>query len=141
MAKTGKTRRMAAALLLLISIVMLMLPLVPHHHHADGRICMKTDITATCCADACCADHAAQNHGCNDDCLTLNDFKQPQHTDSQGFHPDYHWVTTLFYEQLLGLLFLPHTTTDADYALYRESLHGTQITRAAGLRAPPCEVA
>lgn len=143
MAKTGKTkrRRMAAMMLLIISIIMLVLPLVPHHHHADGRICMKTDITATCCTDACCNDHAAQSHSCDDNCLTLNDFNQPQHTDSLGLHPDFQWVTTLFSEPLLGLLLLPAITTTADYALYRESLHGTQITRATGLRAPPCEVA
>lgn len=129
-----KTKQRMAYFLLLISLIMLVVPVIPHHHHADGLICMKNDITPDCChqttdeSDHCCHDTG---------CLTTHYFQQPQQNNNNEVSPDFLWVHTLFSEPILELLLLPEHATRQSDIVFRESLHGTQITRATGLRAPP----
>ena len=120
-----------------ISTIMLIVPLIPHHHHSNGIICMKDDIKE---AD-CCHHHHQQQHQnddpcCTSDCMTHFESSVPvQQLDE--VQPQYLYIVTLFTEPLLRFLTQPEeNTTDLDYA-YIESLHGTFITCAAGLRAPP----
>lgn len=152
-----KRNRTIAWLLLLISMIMLVVPVVPHHHHTDGRICMKNDITTTCCGPSetynqqtdetpqtpdygFCGIHNHGDHCCCDTgCLTTHYYNQPQQGNpTHEIHPDFLWVTTLFCEPILQLLLSPQRELRRMDCVYHESLHGTQLVRATGLRAPPC---
>ena len=133
-----KLRRHMAYFLLLISMIMLVVPVIPHHHHADGLICMKNDINENCCNHGTDNNLPADHCCCDTGCLTTHYFNQPQSTDTNEVGPDYLWVATLFYEPILKLLLLPEQTLRKNDFIFRESLHGIQITSAMGLRAPPC---
>ena len=62
-------------------------------------------------------------------------------SDNSNLHPCFVWVNTLFTEPLLKLLTLPEETGIRQEFVYLESLHGTFITCATGLRAPPSVLA
>lgn len=131
-----KKRRHIACLLLFISVVMLIVPVVPHHHHDDGSICMKSDLPAEGCChqhDDTCAEHCC----CDTGCMTTHFFQQVPQSGGDNLLPDFVWVATLFTEPLLRLLLLPDVTDVRQKSVYLESLHGTFVTRAKGLRAPP----
>ncbi len=126
--------------LLFISIVMLVVPVIPHHHHADGLICMKNDITTDCCKQ----NHNPENdHCCSDTgCVTTHFFQRSPSTDNDAWaNPDTLWVATFYLEPLLRLLAVPEVNLKRQDNVYLESLHGTFITRATGLRAPPSVLA
>lgn len=130
-----KRKRYIASFLIFISMVMLVVPVIPHHHHNDGLLCMKNDITPSCCdqhipnSEHCC---------CDTGCVTTHFFQQTPSLDNGWLHPNAFWVITLFSEPLLTLLNLPEENGQRQECIYRESLHGTYLTRATGLRAPPC---
>lgn len=128
-----------ALFLFFISIMMLVIPVIPHHHHADGLICMKNDVTTNCC------NHQHSNGGdhccCDTGCVTTHFFQQMSNSDDVWLHPDTPWVVTLFTESLSKLLILPEFDIRRQDCVYLESLHGTFITRATGLRAPPSVLA
>lgn len=116
---------------------MLVVPIIPHHHHADGMICMKKDVpTEKQCPthnhhqqdnDACCSDECqARLHSPAPTVQT--DFGQPQHV----------FVAILFDDFILHNLLRPQQQRIERYSDYRENLHGANIVRAFGLRAPPC---
>lgn len=133
-----KKKRYIAFFLFFISMVMLMVPVIPHHHHDNGLICMKGDLPQEegCChqqhKEPCC------NHSCCDKgCMTTHFFQRVPSSDNAILHPGFVWVTTLFSEPMLRLLFLSPDSGRKLEFIYLESLHGTFITRAAGLRAPP----
>ncbi len=140
---------------------MLAVPLVPHHHHADGVICMKNDLSG----DPLCSDHqqctnqqeCAGHHQypsqqqcpghhqhnpendacCNDECLTRFQTSVPaSHIDL--VQPQHGFVAILFTDYIIECLLKPQEQRIKDYYVYRESLHGTNITRAFSLRGPPC---
>lgn len=123
--------------LLFISIVMLVIPVIPHHHHADGLICMKNDITNDCCKQN--QNPGNEDHCCNDTgCVTTHFFQRSPSTDTDtGAHLDGVWAITLYFEPLFKLLAVPEIEVKRQENIYFESLHGTFITRATGLRAPP----
>lgn len=126
--------------LLFISIVMLVVPVIPHHHHANGLLCMKNDISSDCCKQ----NHNPENdHCCGDTgCVTTHFFQRSPSTDSNAWaQPDGGWAITLYFEPLFKLLVLPGIDVKRQDHIYFESLHGTFITRATGLRAPPCVLA
>lgn len=68
-------------------------------------------------------------------------FQQTPNSDNSNLHPCFVWVNTLFTEPLLKLLTLPEETGIRQEFVYLESLHGTFITCATGLRAPPSVLA
>lgn len=68
-------------------------------------------------------------------------FQQTPNSDNSNLHPCFVWVNTLFTEPLLKLLALPEETGIRQEFVYLEFLHGTFITRATGLRAPPSVLA
>lgn len=130
-----KKRQYITYFLFFISMIMLVAPVIPHHHHADGLICMKNDITPDCCGqhhdsgnDHCC---------CDTGCLTTQFVQQTPNTDDAGTLPDALWAVTLLIEPFSRLLLLPEFDIRRHDSVYQESLHGTFITRATGLRAPP----
>lgn len=135
-----KRKRYIAYFLIFISIVMLVVPVIPHHHHANGLICMKNDITPDCCGqhnntpdkEHCC---------CDTGCVTTHFFQQTPNSDNGWSHPDFPLIITLFSEPLLRLLILPEENGRRQEGIYRETLHGTYLTRATGLRAPPAVLA
>lgn len=134
-----RNKRHIAFFLLLISTVMLMVPVIPHHHHSDGLLCMKDDITSECCE----GHHDAESEHCCCDtgCLTTHFFQQTPATGNGPAHPDFPVITTLFPESIPGILPLPERDIPKQEHIYLESLHGTYLTRATGLRAPPSVLA
>ncbi|WP_270570629.1 DUF6769 family protein [Bacteroides eggerthii] len=134
-----KTKRYIAFFLFFISMIMLTVPVIPHHHHEDGMICMKNDLPS----DGCCHHQDACNEHCCCDtgCMTTHFFQQTPNPNNSDIQPCFVWVTTLFVEPLLKLLTLPDETGIRQEFVYMESLHGTFITRATGLRAPPSVLA
>ena len=119
-----------------ISMVMLVVPVIPHHHHNNGLICMKNDITPNCCGQQHTPD--SEHCFCDTGCVTTLFFQQTPSSDNGWTHPDFPLVITLFSEPLLRLLVLPEESGQRQDCIYQESLHGTYLTRATGLRAPPC---
>lgn len=134
-----KEKRHIAYFLLFISMVMLIVPVIPHHHHDNGMICMKNDLSS----DGCCHHQGPCNEHCCCDtgCMTTHFYQQAPNSDNSSVQPTFLWVTTLFSEPILKLLTIPEETSARQRFVYRESLHGTFITRATGLRAPPCILA
>ncbi len=126
-------------MLFMVSILMLAVPVIPHHHHENGIICLKNDVAEhSCCNDT----HQPEQHHhhdscCNDECLTRIYTPEPAGKSPCG-HPHYHFFTTLFTEPLLRILTQPEEKSFETHSFYLESLHGTLLTRATGLRAPPC---
>ena len=134
-----KKKRYITYFLLFISMIMLAVPVIPHHHHDNGMICMKNDIPSEGCChhQGSCSEHCC----CDTGCMTTHFFQQTPNSDNSVAHPDFVWVTTLFFEPILKLLSVPEEAGTGYKFVYIESLHGTFITRASGLRAPPCVLA
>ena len=107
-----KTKRYIAYFLFFISMIMLIVPVIPHHP----------------CNEHCC---------CDTGCMTTHFYQQTPSSDNSNLQPCFVWVHTLFSEPLLKLLTLPEETGIRQEFVYLESLHGTFITRATGLRVPP----
>ena len=131
-----KKKRYIAYFLFFISMMMLVVPVIPHHHHADGLICMKNDITTSCCEHR----HSPANEHCCCDtgCVTTHFVQQTPSSDNDAWaHPIAPWVVTLFIESISKWQVLPENEVKRHDVIYLESLHGTFITRATGLRAPP----
>ncbi len=121
--------------LLFVNILMLMTPVIPHHHHSNGLICMKPDIPQ----ETCCSHHNHHSHsadtGCDAGCVTHFDSRIPSlEIDSS---PNYVFVATLFTSVIIESLLRPKEKRIGREYIYQESLHGTNISRAFGLRAPP----
>lgn len=134
-----KSKRYITYFLIFISIAMLVVPVIPHHHHSNGLICMKNDITPSCCGEQHSPD---KEHCCCDTgCVTTHFFQQTPNSDNGWLHPDTFWVITFFSEPLLTLLNLPEDSGPSEECIYLESFHGTYLTRATGLRAPPSVLA
>lgn len=131
-----KRKRYIAYFLMFISMVMLVVPVIPHHHHSNGLICMKDDVTPDCCGQK----HIPEKEHCCCDtgCVTTHFFQQTPSSDNGSLHPDFPLIITLFSEPLLRLLILPDENGQRQECIFQESLHGTYLTRATGLRAPPC---
>lgn len=122
--------------LFVISIIMVTITAIPHHHHSDGMICMKDDIQETACPCSPESQHHHDDPCCTNECMAS--FNSPVPTaQNQEVQPHYLYAITLFTEPLLRLLTQPEEHIIRHYSVYIESLHGTFITRAAGLRAPP----
>lgn len=132
-----KNKRYIVYLLFLISIVMLGVPAIPHHHHANGVICMKQDLPVN---DQCPTHHHHDGNDtcCSDGCLTRFDSPTPSIQVDNG--PHYVFVATLFTDFMIENLFKPQEKRIKNYYAYRETLHGTVLNRASGLRAPPSAV-
>ncbi len=140
-----KTRQHIAPILLFISLLLLVLPVIPHHHHADGRLCLKSDITTECCDHSCskgtaaCSDgDARHHHGCDNDCITMHFFEQLPGTDEDNALCLSIPCMEIPFLEIFPLLSLPQEReTDRQRCTYMETLHSTFIVRVAGLRAPP----
>lgn len=123
--------------MLFISAVLITIPAIPHHHHGDSIICMKDDIKDV----DCCSMHHTHHHQdddpcCNGDCVTHLLSSTPT-LDTEDIQPQFTYIQTLFTESLLRFLTQPVEKDVYNDFVYVESLHGTYLTRAAGLRAPP----
>lgn len=115
---------------------MLIVPLIPHHHHSNGIICMKDDIKDTECPYHHNHHHHNDDPCCTSDCMTnFESFVPAQQLDE--VQPHYLYSIILFTEPLLRFVTQPEENSLLREHVYLESLHGTFITRAAGLRAPP----
>ncbi len=134
-----RNKRYIAFFLIFISIVMLMVPVIPHHHHDDGLICMKDDITSDCCEQH--HDAECEHCCCDTGCVTTHFFQQTPTADNGETHPDFPIIITFFSESILKILLLPERDIPKREYIYLESLHGTYLTRATGLRAPPSVLA
>lgn len=131
-----KTQRHIAYLLLVISLLMPMVPVFPHHHHANGLLCVKNDI-----GSHCCHQHAeSQDEGhccCQTGCVTQHFFQQMPTSVSNGPLPAVSELIPFLSPLLLRLAASRAVASKGDIPIYIESLHGTLVARATGLRAPP----
>ena len=129
-----KNKRYILYFLLVISMIMLAVPVIPHHHHADGMICMKPDVTP----EAQCPAH--NHHHENDSCCSnecLARFSSPVPNVQTDLGPQHVFIAILFTDFIIENLLRPQERQLTNEYVYRESLHGTNITRAFALRAPP----
>lgn len=113
---------------------MLAVPLVPHHHHANGVICVKHDVVP----EAQCPEHNHHHKNdscCSDECPTR--FSTPAPNVQVDLGPQHVFIAILFTDFIIESLLRPQEKQLANGYAYRESLHGTNFTRAFGLRAPP----
>lgn len=135
-----KAKRNIAYLLFVISMLMPIIPVIPHHHHADGRLCLKNDISTDCCKHQQHHD-GTHDHCCGGDCVTLHFFEQTPNTDdtwSYTFAPE---AVILFFEPIIHLqLTAEGAVPDKEAPPYIEHLYSTQWMRATGMRAPPCDL-
>ena len=132
-----QNKRIIFYFLLLINIFMLVIPAIPHHHHANGTICMKHDMPVN---DGCPSHHNHNNETdpcCTDNCLTRFDSSTPSMQPDQV--PHYVFIAVLFNDLLTNEWFKVQEQRIESYLLYQESLHGTNIPRTFGLRAPPSD--
>ena len=130
-------RKYISYLLLLFSILMLTIPVMPHHHHADGQICIKDNVHTDCCHHHN-DDAQAHNHGCEDTgCVTTHFFQQLPSGNEHKSHIDDIQLVEYIIPYILSYFAPEIPKNHIDYG-YRESLHGTRIPFAKGLRAPPC---
>ncbi len=132
------SNRYITYLLFLISIIMLEVPVIPHHHHTNGMLCMKNDLSANCCETQPSEHH---KHCCHTKCVATHFFKKtPATEDGIEITPSAEsslYLPAVFLPQSDALSFKPIHKPP----FYIESLHGTHIARASGLRAPPCVLA
>ena len=129
-----RNKRYIVSFLLFISMIMLVVPVVGHHHHADGVICMKNDLTP----EPQCPKHyhhPGNDSCCNDGCMTR--LNSPTPSVQADNNPHYLFTAILFTDFIIENLFRPQERRIKNYYAYRESLHGTAVNRAFGLRAPP----
>ena len=131
-----RNKRYIVSFLLFISMIMLVVPVIPHHNHADGVICMKNDLTPE---PQCPKHHHPGNDSCcNDGCMTR--LNSPTPSVQADNNPHYLFTAILFTDFIIENLFRPQERRIKNYYAYRESLHGTAVNRAFGLRAPPYPV-
>lgn len=131
-----KERRYITYLLLLVSVIALMVPVIPHHHHAGGLMCLKHDYTP---AEQRQADTTEPHHNCQDaSCMSDNFFQLTPTSGHNDVQPDFQWAIPLLNDLCASLLLPPEANYKRHSSFYIESLHGTLIVRATGLRAPPC---
>ncbi|MBQ8225667.1 MAG: hypothetical protein IJZ86_10025 [Bacteroides sp.] len=134
-----RNKRYIAYILFVISMVMPIIPVIPHHHHADGRLCMRNDITTDCCSGH---HHGGESdHCCDNSCVAIHFFEQTPNSDESWTYDFTPWEVILFLDYVPLLLSLPESIPHQPDTCYRETLHGTCITRATGLRAPPSVIA
>lgn len=132
-----ENKRYICIFMLFISVVLIAMPAIPHHHHGNGIICMKDDIKDI----DCCSSHHTHHHQeddpcCNGDCAA-NFLSSTPILDTEDIQPQFTFIQTLFTESLLRFLTQPVEKDVYNDFVYVESLHGTYLTRAVGLRAPP----
>lgn len=130
--KMKKNKRHILYLLFCISIVMLIVPVMPHHHHTEGVICMKSNAAAE---HPCPVHHHNHKTCCNNECAAK--WQSPIPAVQRNIAQHTLFSIILFHEPLLKLLLTPQEVSLDTNLVYLESLHGTFITRATGLRAPP----
>jgi len=132
-----KIKTVISIFLLMISMVLIIMPSIPHHHHGNGVICMKDDLkNVDCCTMEHNHHHQEDDPCCNGDCATQFLSSTPT-IDTDDLQPKLICLDILFTESLIHLLTQPSQTEVRQDFVFVESLHGTYITRAAGLRAPP----
>ncbi|MEG1563581.1 MAG: DUF6769 family protein [Bacteroides sp.] len=129
-----KHKRYKLILLFIVSILMLVMPVVPHHHHNSGEVCMKNDLTPE---QQCPTHHHSDDACCNSGCMARFSSSTPTVQTDCG-QPHYILVATLFTDYLLEQLLRPQERQNKNNYAYRENLHGANVLRAFGLRAPPC---
>lgn len=131
-------RRHTAFLFCLLSFLVLGAVVVPHHHHHDRQICLKDDLRqSSCCRHRLPADECG-HCCCNKGCITTHFFqRQSQVPQLPLLHPSLWKAVPCDGTRLPNPSSLPGTFSREREYTYLESLHGTFIARAKGLRAPP----
>lgn len=115
-----------------VSLIMLAASVIPHHHHGDDTVCMKDDVET----ENPCSHHHHDDPCCIDRCVMHPELSVPA-SPARKVQPGFVHIITLFTEPLLRFVTQPGEEVVRRDNVYLESLHGTFITCAAGLRAPP----
>lgn len=128
-------RRYITLLLLCISLLMLMVPVMPHHHHTGEAICVLNDLR---CGGNLSHPASGHSHCChNKGCITTHFFQRIP-TIRQGLQSLEKQILTAgfarFFTEPVPILVCSYST---QLPLYAESLYGTCVVQATGLRAPP----
>jgi hypothetical protein len=119
-------------LFIVSSVAMVGVPAFPHHHHHDGTVCMKGDV-----GDDCCEQEEQEKSGectSSDGCIALDNSVTPSQHQELTVAPH---AIILFMLPLHKLLLLADDFSLTYPSIYIESLHGTLVIGATGLRAPP----
>lgn len=123
--------------LLVVSLLMMAVPVFPHHHHANGLLCMKNDIGPHCCQQHP-SETGSETHCCCETGCIAHHFFQQMPTDMRTSpHPAVSELIPFLSPLLLRLAASRAIAPKGDIPIYIESLHGTLIAHATGLRAPP----
>ena len=131
-----RNKRYIVSFLLFISMIMLVVPVIPIIIMPMAWICMKNDLTPE---PQCPKHHHPGNDSCcNDGCMTR--LNSPTPSVQADNNPSYLFTAILFTDFIIENLFRPQERRIKNYYAYRESLHGTAVNRAFGLRAPPYPV-
>lgn len=125
-------KRYIVYFLMATGMIMLGASLIPHHHHNDEIVCMKDDMET----ESPCSHHHNDDPCCTSLCATQLELSAPTQL-SDKVQPVFIYCITLFFKPLLQLAIQPEERTVYRGYVYLELLHGTFITGAAGLRAPP----
>ena len=129
-------RSYVTVLLCMLSMLMMAVPVVPHHHHGNEAICMKNDFHAGCAETA---HHPGKHPGCcHDKGCPVTHFYQRTPRVERKIPASQPVPLPAFFLAYIRQLYADAGVPDQkDYSPYIESLHGTHIVRASGLRAPP----
>lgn len=133
---TARKTRQNAWFLLIVCVLMMMSAVFPHHHHCGQLLCMQDDreLCASACADGS-HTHAPEN-GCSEGCVTKFNVNTPQR-DSIVLQSPMIVLSDLFVLSHCLVLNSFMTESETVPPVYVEHLHGIDIPRSGGLRAPP----
>lgn len=124
--------------LLVVSIVMLIASVFPHHHHS-GLVCLQPD-TEQCdlSSPSSSSTSSGQATDCKTCCITKFQCAVPDHQWAVHLEPQVAFEPVLF--ALASGCLCPEYPGSIRIcpSFYQEKLHSTHLSRALGLRAPPC---
>lgn len=127
-------KRIYQYVMLVASIVMLLSVVIPHHHHSNGLPCYKSVKT-----EAAHGGHGSSNShdcGCNGHNVALYTSLLTHITDVDMGHQLFPLLVLFDYINPPEPAFNGQFS-EREQSFYIETLHGTWITSASGLRAPP----
>lgn len=126
-------QRIIQYVLLIAGVIMLLSVVAPHHHHRDGTPCYDSLTT-----ESAHGDKSADTHDCSCDGHNLAYFNSLISHVTDGSAHQYLMPLLVLFDYIYppGPVFYERQFY-RENTIYVESLRGTWIVNATGLRAPP----